>query len=227
MKVEKARTTSQFSVLTQRPFFFFFSNALFSVINGNNNRSVAMFPLGEENRVRIMFDNGVLSPEEFDLQKKKPLTTEHFQELLNDTIKPLKMNITKVNWLTYYRVNERRAQEYTYKGRIFLAGDAAHVHSPAGGQGMNTGFQDVYNLAWKIALVVNGTAPPTLLNSYPGRCPGPGFHSSCPQTCCNRSRASSHPSHGQQSTNHVDGKFKLNLWYTRIPTLVIISKNDN
>jgi len=113
-----------------------------------------------------MFDNGMLTPEEFETQKEKPLTAEHFQKLLNETISPLKMTITKVNWLTYYRVNERRAQEYTYKGRIFLAGDAAHVHSPAGGQGMNTGLQDAYNLAWKIAMVINGTAPPSLLNSY-------------------------------------------------------------
>jgi len=71
-----------------------------------------------------------------------------------------------VNWLTYYRVNERRAKDYSYKGRIFLAGDAAHVHSPAGGQGMNTGLQDAYNLAWKMALVINGTAPLSLLDSY-------------------------------------------------------------
>ncbi|GJJ76942.1 phenol 2-monooxygenase (NADPH) [Entomortierella parvispora] len=137
-----------------------------NLINGKNNRTVAMFPLGEPKRVRIMFDNGTLTPEGFDIQKEKPLTTEHFQKLLDDTISPLKLTITKVNWLTYYRVNERRAEEYSYKGRIFLAGDAAHVHSPAGGQGMNTGLQDAYNLAWKIAMVVNGTAPPSLLNSY-------------------------------------------------------------
>jgi 2-polyprenyl-6-methoxyphenol hydroxylase-like FAD-dependent oxidoreductase len=51
-------------------------------------------------------------------------------------------------------------------GRIFLAGDAAHVHSPVGGQGMNTGIQDALNLAWKLALVLRGAAKPELLDSY-------------------------------------------------------------
>jgi hypothetical protein len=51
-------------------------------------------------------------------------------------------------------------------GRIFLAGDAAHIHSPAGGQGMNTGIQDSYNLAWKLALCQRGVAPESLLDSY-------------------------------------------------------------
>ncbi|KAG0055478.1 hypothetical protein BGZ83_008483 [Gryganskiella cystojenkinii] len=139
----------------------------FNMINGNNNKTVVMFPLGEQSRVRIMFDNGIATAEEFAEQHKtRPLTTEGFQQLLDEAVKPLAMKITKVNWLTYYRVNERRAQEYSYKDRIFLAGDAAHVHSPAGGQGLNTGVQDAYNLAWKIAMVLNGTAPSTLLDSY-------------------------------------------------------------
>lgn len=47
-----------------------------------------------------------------------------------------------------------------------MAGDSAHVHSPAGGQGLNTGLQDAYNLAWKMGMVINGTAPPSLLDSY-------------------------------------------------------------
>ncbi|GJJ69301.1 phenol 2-monooxygenase (NADPH) [Entomortierella parvispora] len=137
-----------------------------NVINGNGHRSVAVLPLGEKDRVRIVFDNGFLEPEEFELQKSKPITIEEFQKMLDDVVRPLQLKITKVNWLTYYRINERRAREYSYKGRIFLAGDAAHIHSPAGGQGMNTGLQDAYNLVWKMAMVINGTAPSTLLDSY-------------------------------------------------------------
>jgi 2-polyprenyl-6-methoxyphenol hydroxylase-like FAD-dependent oxidoreductase len=64
-----------------------------------------------------------------------------------------------------YRVSTRLAERFR-AGRIFLAGDAAHVHSPAGGQGMNTGIQDAVNLAWKLAAVLDGTAPPELLDSY-------------------------------------------------------------
>lgn len=69
-------------------------------------------------------------------------------------------------WLSAFRINERKVQNYR-AGRVFLAGDAAHVHSPAGGQGMNTGMQDAFNLAWKLALVAHGTcAAEPLLGSY-------------------------------------------------------------
>jgi 2-polyprenyl-6-methoxyphenol hydroxylase-like FAD-dependent oxidoreductase len=68
-------------------------------------------------------------------------------------------------WLAAFRINERKVKDYA-KGRVFLAGDAAHIHSPAGGQGMNTGMQDAFNLAWKLALVIEGAAKPTLLDSY-------------------------------------------------------------
>jgi hypothetical protein len=76
--------------------------------------------------------------------------------------------ITAANpiWLSAFTINERKVADYR-AGRVFLAGDAAHVHSPAGGQGMNTGIQDACNLAWKLALVCHGRveAEP-LLNSY-------------------------------------------------------------
>lgn len=68
-------------------------------------------------------------------------------------------------WLAAFRINERKVKDYA-RGRVFLAGDAAHIHSPAGGQGMNTGMQDAFNLAWKLALVIEGAAKPSLLDSY-------------------------------------------------------------
>jgi hypothetical protein len=69
-------------------------------------------------------------------------------------------------WLSAFRINERKVANYR-AGRVFVAGDAAHVHSPAGGQGMNTGMQDAFNLAWKLALVCRGLcAERILLNSY-------------------------------------------------------------
>ena len=68
-------------------------------------------------------------------------------------------------WLAGFRINGRKVASYRW-GRVFLAGDAAHIHSPAGGQGMNTGMQDAINLAWKLALVVRGTCRETLLDSY-------------------------------------------------------------
>ncbi|HEX3601261.1 MAG TPA: FAD-dependent monooxygenase [Lacipirellulaceae bacterium] len=69
-------------------------------------------------------------------------------------------------WLAGFRINERKVSDYR-RGRVMLAGDAAHIHSPAGGQGMNTGMQDAFNLAWKLALVHRGTGQAeSLLNSY-------------------------------------------------------------
>lgn len=68
-------------------------------------------------------------------------------------------------WLSNFRINERKVAGYR-RGRAFLAGDAAHIHSPAGGQGMNTGMQDAINLSWKLAMVLHGQASPALLDSY-------------------------------------------------------------
>jgi hypothetical protein len=68
-------------------------------------------------------------------------------------------------WLASFRIHERKVPRYRH-GRVFLAGDAAHVHSPAGGQGMNTGMQDAYNLAWKVALVERALGREALLESY-------------------------------------------------------------
>lgn len=68
-------------------------------------------------------------------------------------------------WISRFHSDERQAPAYRV-GRVFLAGDAAHVHSPAGGMGMNTGLQDAANLGWKLAAVVAGRAPATLLDSY-------------------------------------------------------------
>jgi 2-polyprenyl-6-methoxyphenol hydroxylase-like FAD-dependent oxidoreductase len=69
------------------------------------------------------------------------------------------------HWLTSFEIHHARVSAYRW-GRVFLAGDAAHIHSPAGGQGMNTGMQDAFNLAWKLAAVVDGLAGDSLLDSY-------------------------------------------------------------
>jgi 2-polyprenyl-6-methoxyphenol hydroxylase-like FAD-dependent oxidoreductase len=73
--------------------------------------------------------------------------------------------VTHVNWFSTYRVHHRVADHFR-RGRAFLAGDAGHVHSPAGGQGMNTGIGDAVNLAWKLAAVLGGRASDAILDSY-------------------------------------------------------------
>ncbi|KAH7050561.1 FAD binding domain-containing protein [Linnemannia elongata] len=136
-----------------------------SFIKGDNRHSIAMYPI-RDNRVRLMLDDGLLTQAQFEAREPKTVDKEYFETLLQETLGTLKMKILSYNWITYYRVNERRAKEFGYKRRIFLTGDAAHCHSPAGGQGLNTGLQDAYNLTWKMALILNGTAAPSLLDTY-------------------------------------------------------------
>lgn len=93
------------------------------------------------------------------------LDRDAFQKLV-DIRGPGGITLTGTEWTSAFRINERQVENYR-SGRVFLAGDAAHVHSPAGGQGMNTGMQDAINLAWKLALVSRGIATaPELLDSY-------------------------------------------------------------
>ena len=91
-------------------------------------------------------------------------TLDEVQAIL-DHRGPAGMKIYDPVWLSGFRINERKVSDYRSR-RVFLAGDAAHVHSPAGGQGMNTGMQDAFNLAWKLALVCRGEADESLLDSY-------------------------------------------------------------
>ena len=92
------------------------------------------------------------------------LTLTGMQELLDERSGRRDVVLSDLRWISEYRVNLLMAQQFRM-GRVLLAGDAAHVHSPAGGQGVNTGVQDAYNLGWKLAAVLAG-APDELLDSY-------------------------------------------------------------
>jgi hypothetical protein len=91
-------------------------------------------------------------------------TTEEVQAIL-DARGPGGITASDPIWLTRFTINERKVSNYR-SGRVFVMGDAAHIHSPAGGQGMNTGMQDAFNLAWKLALVSRGLGNEALLDSY-------------------------------------------------------------
>jgi 2-polyprenyl-6-methoxyphenol hydroxylase-like FAD-dependent oxidoreductase len=78
---------------------------------------------------------------------------------------PRPVRVSDPTWLASFRCHRRSASAYR-RGRVLLAGDAVHIHSPAGGQGLNTGMLDAHNLGWKLALVASGRAPDTLLDSY-------------------------------------------------------------
>jgi 2-polyprenyl-6-methoxyphenol hydroxylase-like FAD-dependent oxidoreductase len=119
---------------------------------------LAFFPIGGE-RWRVIGDLGVAAGAE-----RADPTVEQINTMLKQRATP-GISFSNPIWLSAFRINERKVKEYA-KGRVFLAGDAAHIHSPAGGQGMNTGMQDAFNLAWKLALVIEGSARRSLLDSY-------------------------------------------------------------
>ena len=105
-----------------------------------------------------------------DAWGNKEPTGEDIQRLLDDH-GIVDAKISSTGWVSKYYIHRRMTKQFRV-GRIFLAGDAAHIHSPAGGQGMNTGIQDAWNIAWKLALVVKGQAAEKLLASYePERIP--------------------------------------------------------
>jgi 2-polyprenyl-6-methoxyphenol hydroxylase-like FAD-dependent oxidoreductase len=82
-----------------------------------------------------------------------------------DRLAPAGTMLHDLRWSSIFRISHRIVPQYSV-GRVFIAGDAAHIHPPTGGQGMNTGIQDAYNLAWKLALVIHGSADAQLLDSY-------------------------------------------------------------
>lgn len=120
---------------------------------------LVFFPLKGENRYRIV---GTF-PEEFSKDEGEVLYAEIEQRIQEEA--EFALHVHDVEWFSTYKVHSRHVSQFS-KGRCFLAGDAAHVHTPVGAQGMNTGIQDGYNLAWKLALVLNGKADKTILETY-------------------------------------------------------------
>lgn len=115
------------------------------------------FPLKGERRVRLI---GLVRDEA--AARGHDLT---WDDVGKNVIARLGVEVERVNWFSTYHVHHRVADRFR-KGRAFLLGDAAHIHSPVGGQGMNTGIGDAVNLAWKLADALHGRAPASLLDSY-------------------------------------------------------------
>ena len=119
---------------------------------------VLFFPMEGTGHYRVI---GILTDKK---EEDANITFEDIEEFVKtQIISPV--NFEKVNWFSTYKVHSRKATSFM-EGRCFIAGDAAHIHTPAGGQGMNTGIQDGYNLAWKIAYVINGKLSPSVLETY-------------------------------------------------------------
>jgi 2-polyprenyl-6-methoxyphenol hydroxylase-like FAD-dependent oxidoreductase len=118
---------------------------------------LAVFPLKGKGRARLI---GTVREE---------AEQQHENLSWNDVSKRvigwIRIDVERVNWFSTYHVHHRVADHFR-KGRAFLLGDAAHIHSPVGGQGMNTGIGDAVNLAWKLAAVLRGRADGSLLDTY-------------------------------------------------------------
>lgn len=119
--------------------------------------ALVFFPMGNK-RFRV-----IANVEEDRIVGDEP-TVEFMQEIAT-TRGPQGLAFRDAVWTAWFRIHARSVNKYRV-GRCFVGGDSAHIHSPIGGQGMNTGMQDVYNLAWKLALVVHGDAAESLLDSY-------------------------------------------------------------
>ena len=115
-----------------------------------------IFPMKGDANIRLVGDLNQ------DQENNPDLVWEDVQK---DILSRLKLDVEKVNWFSSYRVHHRVASQFRQKN-VFLLGDAAHIHSPVGGQGMNTGIGDAINLAWKLASVINGQANENLLDTY-------------------------------------------------------------
>jgi 2-polyprenyl-6-methoxyphenol hydroxylase-like FAD-dependent oxidoreductase len=118
---------------------------------------LAVFALSSTGRVRLV---GTVRDERAD-----HADTLTFDDVSGEAIEHLKVTPVRVNWFSTYHVHHRVTDHFR-RGRTFLLGDAAHIHSPVGGQGMNTGIGDAMNLAWKLAAVIHGEANDVLLDSY-------------------------------------------------------------
>jgi 2-polyprenyl-6-methoxyphenol hydroxylase-like FAD-dependent oxidoreductase len=121
---------------------------------------LAAMPMPGSNRWRLMIDSG-----KFVGEGPAAVTLELVQEIL--TMRTGEHDVRAVNptWLTEFKINCRMVDRFR-NGRVFLAGDSAHIHSPSGGQGIVTGVQDAYNLAWKLGAVLLDGAPDSLLDTY-------------------------------------------------------------
>ena len=128
------------------------------VVAPSEKNFCGFFPLKGDKYYRVL---GTLPKEYFNNEN---ITFPDIEKVVIETI-GLPVNFEKVNWFSIYKLHHRCVDNFN-SGRVFLAGDSAHIHSPAGGQGMNTGLQDAYNIAWKLAFVLKKYANPNLLTTY-------------------------------------------------------------
>ena len=119
---------------------------------------LGLFPMGNR-RFRLIASNPISKP-----SKDTEPSIEELQQLY-DQRSPIPVKFRDMSWSSWFHINSRMIHRMNVE-RVFIGGDSAHIHSPAGAQGMNTGLQDMMNLGWKLAMVLKGQAKPELLETY-------------------------------------------------------------
>jgi len=128
------------------------------IIAPGHENFCAFLPMHGEKNYRVI---GTMPKEYFG---QEAVTFHDIEDVVKATL-GIPLQFESVNWFSTYKLHHRGVEQFKL-GNVFLAGDSAHIHSPAGGQGMNTGLQDAYNLCWKLAFVVKGLANESLLDTY-------------------------------------------------------------
>ncbi|MGG3624931.1 FAD-dependent monooxygenase [Bacillus gobiensis] len=123
----------------------------------DRGKFIAFFPM-KDGKHRILMTSDIGAKEHSEV------SIEEIEQMIH-AVGPTNTSVSNVLWTSRFLVNQRMVKQARL-GRVFLAGDAAHIHSPVGAQGMNTGIQDAYNLSWKLALVLKNYSPDTLLDTY-------------------------------------------------------------
>ncbi|GHJ83841.1 hypothetical protein NliqN6_0243 [Naganishia liquefaciens] len=134
-----------------------------NVIHSADSGSILTVPR-ERGYVRFYVQLGRLEPGQ--RVNRAEVTIEKIIEKAQKIVEPYKLECADVEWYTCYEIGQRLCDTFEKQERVFIAGDACHTHSPKAGQGMNTSMMDTYNLGWKLASVIHGTANPSVLSTY-------------------------------------------------------------
>lgn len=129
--------------------------------------SGSLMVIPRENKlVRLYIQLTEIKPDAGGRADRSKITPDTIIKAAQKIIAPYNLSYEVCHWWTAYQIGQRVGTNFDYNGRVFLAGDAVHTHSPKAGQGMNVSMQDAYNLGWKLSLVVKGVVQPSILRTY-------------------------------------------------------------
>ncbi|RDW79590.1 hypothetical protein BP6252_04228 [Coleophoma cylindrospora] len=164
-KLEGEQTDYIWGVLDIIPITDFPDIRMRCAIHSADSGSVMVIPR-ENKLVRLYIQMTTTEKGDHEKLDRSNINPKMILESAQRTMAPYKLDYDYCDWWTAYQIGQRVGSNFSKNDRIFLAGDAVHTHSPKAGQGMNVSMQDTYNLGWKIAAVLNGTANRSILKTY-------------------------------------------------------------